>query len=116
MGTQISFGIIRYVNIIKILQLRRCLQRYLEVIVVFSMFYLFDRKFAELFFFTKQNMRAQKIGCISEVLPAWAPPDLHRERNFSKHDRGILLHQVTICLPILISLPSFELHLYQKGL
>ena len=52
MSRQISFDIIKYVNIIKILQGHWCSQQYLESNVTFSLFYLFDWKFVDLMFFS----------------------------------------------------------------
>ena len=66
-----NFDTIRCMNI-KILQVIWCSWLYLEFSESFFIFfYLFDCKFVDLmvfFFFTRQNMHTQKIGCISEVL------------------------------------------------
>ena len=64
-----SFDTIRYINI-KI-QEPWYSRYYLEFIITFSLFYLFDCKSADLTvssFFTRQSLRTWKIGCISEVL------------------------------------------------
>ena len=47
----------------------------MELIVTFSLFYLFDPKLVDLMFFffvTRQNVRARKIGRVSKVLRARA--------------------------------------------
>ena len=64
----ISFDIIKYENIIKILQVHWCSRQYLEFTITFSLFYLFDWQIYYFFFFTRQNVRARKIGRASEVL------------------------------------------------
>ena len=50
---------------------------YLEFTVIFSLFYIFDKNFADLmffFFFIRQNVHTRKIGHASEVLHDRARP------------------------------------------
>ena len=97
----ISFEVIRYVSVIKILQLLKCLRKYLTFTVTFPLFYLFEWKFANskiyffLFYrlkFAKPKDAARLIGfaywhlhTISQGLSCQLPRFLWRHNIFIMH-------------------------------